>query len=124
MSEPTPAATPETEPDTSPANHQEPTMDDSTAVIENEPTGGYQPPTTPPLVATATADSAAPGRRPGPSVPTVLWGLVLALVATLAIVHQVSDVDINLAVLVPVVLLAVGATLVAWGIAGLGRKRR
>ena len=57
-------------------------------------------------------------------MPTVLWGLILAFVASLAIVHQVSDVDINLGVLVPVVLLAVGAALVAWGIAGLARKRR
>ena len=91
---------------------------------EPAPTGGYLPPTTPPLMATATAGAGTDTRRFGPSVPTVLWGLILALVATLAIVHQVSDVDINLAVLVPVVLLAVGAALVAWGIAGLARKRR
>ena len=78
----------------------------------------------PPLMATATAGPSTDIRRFGPSVPTVLWGLILALVASLAIVHQVSDVDLNLTVLVPVVLLAVGAALVAWGIAGLARERR
>jgi hypothetical protein len=90
------------------------------------PDGGYQPPTTAPPVATGASGPTEPGpsARPGPSVPTVLWGLILALVAAGAIVHQVSDVDFNLTVGVPVALLAVGAALVLWGIAGLARKRR
>jgi hypothetical protein len=67
-----------------------------------------------------------PGVRPeptGPSVPTVLWGLLLGLVAAAAIAHQVSDVGINLTVGLPVVLLATGAALVAWGLAGVVRRR-
>ncbi len=123
-------------PEPEPMN-EEPTVTAETTLIGTEipadgpavdsepaPTGGYRPPTTPPLMAMASAGPSTDTRRLGPSVPTVLWGLILALVATLAIVHQVSDVDINLGVLVPVVLLAVGAALVAWGIAGLARKRR
>jgi hypothetical protein len=95
-----------------------------------EPTsGGYQPPTGAPLLAGA-ADGDAYGavptmaRRSGASVPTMLWGVILALVAAVAIVHQVSDVDLNLTVGLPVALLAVGAVLVVWGVAGLSRRRR
>jgi hypothetical protein len=104
---------------------QEPTVSDSTTRIE--PTSPVPPGTT---TETATEETAevpapeAPVARLGPSVPTVVWGLILALVAAGAIVHQVSDVDFNLTVGVPVALLAVGAALVLWGIAGLARKRR
>jgi hypothetical protein len=139
VSDPTqPTSEPVLEPPEQPADQpadQEATVDD-TALIEIEapadgtavesdppPTGGYRSPTTPPLAATSGTGVAERGPRSGPSVPTVLWGLILALVAALAIVHQVSDVDINLAVGVPVVLLGVGGALVAWGIAGLARKR-
>jgi hypothetical protein len=62
--------------------------------------------------------------RRGPSVPTVVWGLIFALIATAVIVVQVSDVDLNLDVTGPAVLLVAGAALVVWGIAGLGRARR
>jgi hypothetical protein len=68
----------------------------------------------------------APPARPdptGPSVPTILWGLLLGLVAAAAIAHQVSDVGVNLTVGLPVVLLATGAVLVAWGLAGVVRRR-
>lgn len=87
------------------------------------PVGGYLPPTSPPLLATAS-DGAGAAARSGPSVPTVLWGLLLAAVAAGAIVHQVSDVDINFTAAVPVALLAIGAALVIWGVAGLAHRRR
>ncbi len=56
-------------------------------------------------------------------MPTVLWGLLLGLVAAAAIAHQVSNVDVNLTVGLPLVLLATGAVLVAWGLAGVVRRR-
>jgi hypothetical protein len=71
-----------------------------------------------------TADAPPPRPDPtGPSVPTILWGLLLGLVAAAAIAHQVSDVGVNLTVGLPVVLLATGAVLVAWGLAGVLRRR-
>lgn len=71
----------------------------------------------------STPVPAQPQRR-GPSVPTVVWGLIFALVAAAVIAVQVSDVDLNLDVTGPAVLLVAGAALVVWGIAGLGRARR
>lgn len=65
----------------------------------------------------------APVRR-GPSVPTVVWGLLFTLVAAAVMVNQTSDVDLNLDVSAPVALLVAGAVLVVWGIAGIGRSRR
>jgi hypothetical protein len=114
---------------------QEPTVSDSTTQIEptspaapegaTEETTEVPAPEVPAAAPEVPAPAAeAPAARPGPSVPTVVWGLILALVAAAAIVHQVSNVDVNLTVGVPVVLLAVGAALVAWGVAGLARKRR
>jgi hypothetical protein len=100
---------------------QEPTVSDSTTRIE--PTSPVPPETTAETTTEVPAPE-APVARLGPSVPTVVWGLILALVAGAAIVHQVSDVDFNLTVGVPVALLAVGAALVLWGLAGLARKRR
>jgi hypothetical protein len=100
---------------------QEPTVSDSTTQID--PTSSA-PPEVPAPEVPAREVPDAPVVRPGPSVPTVVWGLILALVAAVAIVHQVSNVDINFTIGVPVVLLAVGAALVAWGVAGLARKRR
>jgi hypothetical protein len=113
---------------------QEPTVSDSTTQID--PTSPAPPEATTQTTTGGTTEETAEvpapevpapearAARPGPSVPTVVWGLILALVAAVAIVHQVSDVDINFTIGVPVVLLAVGAALVAWGVAGLARKRR
>lgn len=64
----------------------------------------------------------SPWRR-GPSVPTVVWGLVFAFVAASVLAVELSDVDLNLDVSGPVALLVVGVVLVLWGIAGLGRGR-
>ena len=68
--------------------------------------------------------SAAPVERRGPSVPTIVWGLLFGLVAAVVIVGQTSEVDLNLEVSAPLALLAAGVVLVVWGIAGLGRSRR
>jgi hypothetical protein len=95
---------------------QEPNMTDSTRELDTSTVDTRAMDTN-----AVQGDAAQPGF--GPSVPTVLWGLILALVAGFAIVHQVTDVDLNLAVGVPVVLLATGAALVAWGVAGLFRRR-
>jgi hypothetical protein len=65
----------------------------------------------------------APLPKRGPSVPTVIWGLLFALVAATVITVEVSDVDLNLDVTGPTALLVAGALLVLWGIAGLGRGR-
>jgi hypothetical protein len=84
--------------------------------------------------ATSTATSTAtkptepvapvePVRR-GPSVPTIVWGLLFALVAAVVMIGQTSDVDLNLEVSAPVTLLVAGIVLVVWGVAGLGRSRR
>jgi hypothetical protein len=85
----------------------------------------------PPAPAAPSSPSTAPAvppiepiRRTGPSVPTVVWGALLALVAAAVISHQVSTVDLNLGLSGPLVLLGAGAALVVWGIAGIGRARR
>jgi hypothetical protein len=70
----------------------------------------------------AVADPPTAARR-GPSVPTVVWGLIFALIAAGVIAGQNSDVDLNLDVTAPTALLVAGVVLVLWGIAGLGRSR-
>jgi hypothetical protein len=62
--------------------------------------------------------------RRGPSVPTIVWGLLFALIAAVVMIGQTSEVDLNLEVSVPVTLLVAGVVLVVWGVAGLGRSRR
>lgn len=64
-----------------------------------------------------------PAVRRGPSVPTVVWGLIFALIAAGVIASQTSDTDLNLDVTAPTALLVAGVVLVLWGIAGLGRSR-
>lgn len=70
------------------------------------------------------AAPAGPAERRGPSVPTIVWGLLFGLVAAVVIVGQTSEVDLNLEVSAPLALLAAGVVLVVWGVAGLGRSRR
>jgi hypothetical protein len=62
--------------------------------------------------------------RRGPSVPTIVWGLLFALIAAVVMIGQTSEADLNLEVSVPVTLLVAGVVLVVWGVAGLGRSRR
>ena len=69
-----------------------------------------------------TTAAVAPERR-GPSVPTVVWGLLFALIAAAVLTAQVSDVNLDLNVTAPTALLIAGVVLVLWGIAGLGRSR-
>ncbi len=76
--------------------------------------------TEPPVDARPQPEATGPS---GPSVPTVLWGLLFGLVAAAAIAHQVSDVNLNLTVGLPVVLLGAGLVLVAWGLAGVVKRR-
>ena len=64
-----------------------------------------------------------PARR-GPSVPTIVWGLLFGLIAAFVMIGQTTDVDLNLEVTGPLALLAAGVVLVVWGVAGLGRSRR
>jgi uncharacterized membrane protein len=67
---------------------------------------------------------ADPAARTGVSVPTVIWGLVLALIAGAVIAGQVSDRHVDVGVSAPIVLLAAGVVLVLWGVAGIGRAHR
>lgn len=75
---------------------------------------------TPDLTTELTPEPAA---RRGPSVPTIVWGVIFALVAAGVIAAQTTDVNLNLDVTAPAALLVLGVVLVAWGIAGLGRSR-
>jgi hypothetical protein len=68
-------------------------------------------------------DAPTPIRR-GPSVPTIVWGLLFTLIAAVVMIGQTSEADLNLEVSVPVTLLVAGVVLVVWGVAGLGRSRR
>jgi hypothetical protein len=109
--------------DATPAETKDEQMTDSTLEVEPaaepavEPTLGW-PVTDPEPVA-----APEPAARRGPSVPTVIWGLLFALVAAGVIAAQTSDVDLNLDVTAPTALLVAGVVLVLWGIAGLGRSR-
>jgi hypothetical protein len=87
---------------------------------------GYTAPTTPiiPTSANEPTPLAAKQFRSGPSIPTVLWGVIAALVAAGAITREVSGVDLNLGIVAPLVLLSAGVVLVVWGVAGFGRPRR
>jgi hypothetical protein len=106
----------------------EPTMT-PTGNDEAEPEvvgSGYTAPTTPIIPTSASEPSLLPAKqfRSGVSVPTVLWGVIAALVAAGAITREVSDVDLNLGTVAPLLLLAAGVVLVVWGIAGFRRPRR
>jgi hypothetical protein len=112
---------------------------DNTAEITPEATSEITPEATAELAPEAPAEpppetvdqpSAAwpmaqpePAARRGPSVPTVVWGLIFALIAGGVIAAQTSDTDLNLDVTAPTALLVAGVVLVLWGIAGLGRSR-
>jgi len=85
---------------------------------ETAPIAEQQPAEPPAPVA-----SAARARR-GPSVPTIVWGLLFGLIAVVVMIGQTTEVDLNLEVSGPLVLLAAGVVLVIWGVAGLGRSRR
>jgi hypothetical protein len=107
---------------------EEPTMTPTGSdEVETEVVGsGYTAPTTPIIPSPASGPTPLPAKqfRSGLSVPTVLWGVIAALVAAGAITREVSDVDLNLGIVAPLVLLAAGVVLVVWGIAGFGRPRR
>jgi hypothetical protein len=77
-----------------------------------------------PMTDPASPRPGQPGERRGPSVPTIVWGVLFGLVAAVVIVGQTSEVDLNLEVSAPLALLAAGVVLVVWGVAGLGRSRR
>lgn len=112
------------------SDNQEPAMTDhpdETRPVDPSPTTEV-PARDVPATEAATTEALgteAPGpRRRGPSVPTIVLGLLFGLVATIVMVGQNSDVDLNLAVTAPLTLLAAGIVLVGWGVAGLGRARR
>jgi hypothetical protein len=118
-----PTSQPTDEPTVQPADEPmvQPTDQPTAEIVDDEP--GYVAPTEPIIPMTPTP---LPDRRfrTGPSIPTVLWGVIAGLVAAAAITHEVSDVDLNLGIVAPLVLLAAGVVLVVWGIAGFGRPRR
>jgi hypothetical protein len=112
---------------TSPSSEatKEQPMTDQTAPILDEPApaGGATPGPTTSFEPFETASEPVQVRR-GPSVPTIVWGLLFALIAAVVMIGQTSEVDLNLEVSVPVTLLVAGVVLVVWGVAGLGRSRR
>jgi hypothetical protein len=116
MSEPT-TGRDETAPDLQTETHL---MTEPTAELASEPTTDLPRDLTTDLPRDATTGAAGPR---GPSLPTVIWGAIFALIAAGVIAAQTSDVDLNLDVTAPTALLVAGVVLVIWGIAGLGRSR-
>ncbi len=100
---------------TEPVDRPEPTE----PVERGEPTERSEP-----TELLTVVDRPEPSQRLGPSVPTIVWGLIFALIAAAVIGNQVSDVDVNIGLTGPIVLLAAGAVLLVWGVAGIGRTRR
>ena len=104
---------------TSDATNEYPVTDQTTP-LPDEPSPSAEPvePVEPVELGAPT-----PVRR-GPSVPTVVWGLLFVLIAAVVMIGQTTEADLNLEVSVPVTLLVAGVVLVVWGVAGLGRSRR
>jgi hypothetical protein len=113
--------------DATPAETKDEQMTDSTLEVEPAVEPAAEPAVEPtlgwPVTAPEPVAAPEPAARRGPSVPTVIWGLLFALVAAGVIAAQTSDVDLNLDVTAPTALLVAGVVLVLWGIAGLGRSR-
>lgn len=67
---------------------------------------------------------AAPGRvwKVGPSVATVLAGLACLVIAGLALVSEITDVDIDWSVTGPGLVLGLGLVLVLLGLLGMARR--
>jgi len=110
------------------ATKEHPVTDQTTPIVDEpeattEPTKSFEASASPDPVEPVEPVEPAPVRR-GPSVPTIVWGLLFALVAAVVMIGQTSDVDLDLEVSAPVTLLVAGIVLVVWGVAGLGRSRR
>lgn len=75
---------------------------------------------------TPSADAARPAARPsGPSMATVVWGLVLLAVAALAGISEWTSLDLDPTLVLPAVLLGAGVLLVvSAGVAVVRRPRR
>ena len=59
----------------------------------------------------------------GVSMPTVVFGLLLGVVAAAALVREVTGRTLDLEAAAPVALLAAGALLVLWAVVGLVRQQ-
>ncbi len=53
------------------------------------------------------------GHRSGPSMATVVWGLVLVTVAVLAVLGDLGEWDLDPTLVLPAILLGAGLLLVA-----------
>lgn len=60
----------------------------------------------------------------GPHLPTVVWGLTLVAVAVLVILREVTDVRIDVGLVVPIGMVVMGGLLVASALVGLLKGRR
>lgn len=74
-----------------------------------------------PASATAAPEAATVAR--GPRAFTVLLGLVVLAVAGMAMVSELTDVDIDWTVSGPFALIAVGVAIAAVGLAGMVSRR-
>lgn len=75
---------------------------------------------------TTSADATRPAARPsGPSMATVVWGLVLLAIAALAGISEWTSLDLDPTLVLPAVLLGAGVLLVvSAGVAVVRRPRR
>ena len=108
----------------------EDTMDDTASQqrthqpLTYPPPGHEVPAYQPPLDGTPPAHEPAPvPEAEGPAVGTLVWGLTVLAVATLVVLWELTDVRVELSVVVPAAMLGLGLVLVVGAVLS-GLRRR